>query len=531
MIKEITFKHYRKLQNFTLNFSKKINVISGENGTCKSSILHIVSNSFKKVNSNHPFIKDDLLNAINQLNHKVNPKVYSLTKGDKKENSPVPPGFTGGLLTVKYFDDNQTLEFRKHKYPPPRYSLKPYYPEGGGESLPELMIIYLGLSRLVPVGEISDTEELSNTVVIPKEYEQDIIDKYYELTGILIERITSNEIKNLKSRCSFKTNREGIDSNTVSAGEDNLLILLTAIYSLKHYYKTTEGMHSILLIDELDATLHPSLQYEIFYLLEEISQEYGVQVFFTTHSLSLLELAIKNNSNITYLMDEIDSVYPMEKPDIRKIKLFLEKKTQASLYENNKIPLMTEDKEAREFLRLIFDFYSTRDNFSEIISIFDLIDINLGKNNLKDIFKNESLSRTLQAICILDGDDSHDYKKNILTLPGKDNPEIIAFTHFKKLLDKKEFWRQSILISNGYNISLARKELLPEIDNLLNKRDREKAKNLFNKHKFLFLIILKDWLTQEENLTMLSGFYHALYGAFRKVALAHKIDPNCWFKQ
>ena len=30
---------------------------------------------------------------------------------------------------------------------------------------------------------------------------------------------------------------------------------------------------------------------------------------------------------------------------------------------------------------------------------------------------------------------------------------------------------------------------------------------------------------------MLHGFYHALYGAFKKVALAHKIDPNCWFKQ
>ncbi|HDR1578310.1 TPA: ATP-binding protein, partial [Pasteurella multocida] len=136
--------------------------------------------------------------------------------------------------------------------------------------------------------------------------------------------------------------------NTISAGEDNLLILLTAIYSLKHYYKTTDGMNSILLIDELDATLHPSLQYEIFYLLKELSQEYGVQVFFTTHSLSLLDLAIKNHANITYLIDEVDSVYPMEKPDIRKIKLFLEKKTQASLYENNKIPLMTEDKEARE---------------------------------------------------------------------------------------------------------------------------------------------------------------------------------------
>ncbi|HDR1582407.1 TPA: ATP-binding protein, partial [Pasteurella multocida] len=112
--------------------------------------------------------------------------------------------------------------------------------------------------------------------------------------------------------------------------------------------------------------LHPSLQYEIFYLLKELSQEYGVQVFFTTHSLSLLDLAIKNHANITYLIDEVDSVYPMEKPDIRKIKLFLEKKTQASLYENNKIPLMTEDKEAREFLKLILDYFSHIYNFPEI---------------------------------------------------------------------------------------------------------------------------------------------------------------------
>ncbi|HDR1474452.1 TPA: AAA family ATPase, partial [Pasteurella multocida] len=49
MIKRIYFKHYRKLQDFSLDFSKEINVISGENGTCKSSILHIVSNAFQKV--------------------------------------------------------------------------------------------------------------------------------------------------------------------------------------------------------------------------------------------------------------------------------------------------------------------------------------------------------------------------------------------------------------------------------------------------------------------------------------------------
>ncbi|HDR1582410.1 TPA: hypothetical protein QB457_002102, partial [Pasteurella multocida] len=100
---------------------------------------------------------------------------------------PIPPGFSGGLLKVEYFDENQSLEFRKHKYEPPRYALKPYYTEGSNESLPELMIIYLGLLRLVPVGEISDSEEILNPVDIPKEYEQDIINKYLELTGIRIQ--------------------------------------------------------------------------------------------------------------------------------------------------------------------------------------------------------------------------------------------------------------------------------------------------------------------------------------------------------
>lgn len=48
MIKSIKFEHYRKLKGIELNFSRGINIISGTNGTCKTSVLHIVSNSFKK---------------------------------------------------------------------------------------------------------------------------------------------------------------------------------------------------------------------------------------------------------------------------------------------------------------------------------------------------------------------------------------------------------------------------------------------------------------------------------------------------
>ena len=46
MIKQLNFIHYRKLKNIEIEFSKGVNIISGTNGTCKTSILHLISNSF-----------------------------------------------------------------------------------------------------------------------------------------------------------------------------------------------------------------------------------------------------------------------------------------------------------------------------------------------------------------------------------------------------------------------------------------------------------------------------------------------------
>lgn len=43
MIEKIKIDQYRKLKNIELNFSKGINAISGTNGTCKTSILHLFS--------------------------------------------------------------------------------------------------------------------------------------------------------------------------------------------------------------------------------------------------------------------------------------------------------------------------------------------------------------------------------------------------------------------------------------------------------------------------------------------------------
>lgn len=52
MINSIHVANYRKFHDIDVQFSMGINLIAGTNGTCKSSLLYLVSNSFKKIDRN-----------------------------------------------------------------------------------------------------------------------------------------------------------------------------------------------------------------------------------------------------------------------------------------------------------------------------------------------------------------------------------------------------------------------------------------------------------------------------------------------
>lgn len=59
MVEEIKFVKYKKFNDITLRFSNNINVIAGANGTCKTSLLHIISNSFKMPTSSASSTKEE----------------------------------------------------------------------------------------------------------------------------------------------------------------------------------------------------------------------------------------------------------------------------------------------------------------------------------------------------------------------------------------------------------------------------------------------------------------------------------------
>ncbi|HGB5509591.1 TPA: AAA family ATPase, partial [Salmonella enterica subsp. enterica serovar Anatum] len=280
MIKNIDFVSFKKLKGINLPFDSHLNVISGTNGACKTTLLHLISNAFQMPTArSNPHINSKCIKIIKDINKIANPKMEAIVK-DSKYTDPAD-GIKGKLFSVNYLDD-QTLDFRKHNSKDDnlaqRYALKPMYSRGKPkESLPSRPVIYLGLSRLFPIGETKDSDICIQRSNLPDEYNSLISDIYKEFLGFEISNIASNSINDFKSGPEFKTNNPDIDSNTISSGEDNLFIILKALVSLRFYYQSlTESIHdkeSILLIDEFDATLHPYLQTKLLDKMKEYATE------------------------------------------------------------------------------------------------------------------------------------------------------------------------------------------------------------------------------------------------------------------
>jgi AAA15 family ATPase/GTPase len=551
MIEKIAILQYRKLKNLIFEFSKTINVISGANGTCKTSILHLISNAFQSVNRNCKWVNDVMcLEVINGINNSVNSKVESLTKGDKKYNDPAK-GVKGSLFSVDY-GNSLSLGFRRHNSKKnDRYAVKPFYAPGTKESLPFLPVIYLGLSRLLPYGEFQDENAIEHIQKsLPLVYQKEVIDLYEKLTRISVSSLSSQKMGNIKTRTDFTSENAGIDSNTISAGEDNIFIILNALASLKYYFNSItsqNAVESILLIDEFDATLHPSLQTKLLTLFAEFSANYKIQLFFTTHSLSLIETAISRKDHVIYLVDNIDQVSIMAEPDIYKIKMNLLQLTGNKAYLNRRIPVFTEDEEARIFLEIIFEYFSESNAkiFTQFKDYFHFVDIKIGSTNLVNIFEDRYLiDSTMRSICILDGDhaSSADYRKYIIALPGDKSPEEVIFDYSIKLSGTSDpFWDDPVIQKYGFFKAYYIDNIKPDIDNISSKIvsarkngkstkgiTRDLNKKVFNGQKLFFSLLFKHWVRNPENSRQMERFYKDIHVMFLKTAEFHGINPRLW---
>ena len=540
MVKRLNINRYKKLNDIDIEFNSGVNAISGTNGTCKTTLLHMISNAYKAVSkTDHQFSNPEALRMITSLNAQVNTKIEKLAKGDKQYNNPAPGYKEGSLFEVEYLDGSR-LSFRRHNSSVNnRYAIKPYYKKGSHDRLPAKPVLYLGLARLIPWGEYQDDSALKNSPFkLSKDIQSELSDLYAQITGIHANSFQAQNLRDIKKRQEFRTEVDGVDSNTVSSGEENVLILLTALLSLKHYYESldegsrSESVCSLLLVDELDATLHPSFQYALLQLLIDYSRKFHIQIVFTTHSVFLLRQMFKEKLNVIYLYDGAGGVSTMDNPDIEKIEMYLTNKTRADLFSEKKIPVFTEDEEARCLIRLLISHLSNiAFGFNHLNSHIHLIDGNLGGDVITSLFNDVQLRQSaIASFAILDGDKSSNLSNNIIALPGNGlSPEWLVFDYAIKIATEGDnpFWAEDCIQAEGFSISYFNQWIKPDIDtaraNADGKKKREKAKVIFNKNKLFFTYIFKAWMLDPENTEAIRIFGFNLQAIYHKTANYHRI--------
>lgn len=540
MIKKLSIIKYRKLENLDFEFQQGINFISGANGTCKSSLLHIVSNSFQKVvAAKSNLIDKNCISIINAINSGLNLKIEALTRESKHYQDPAEDT-KGTLYSILYFNDIN-IDFRKHNSKiADRFAIKPKYSsQKPKETLPIMPVIYLGLSRLYPIGEFQDNNAIESIRhKLPDNYREELKNLYEKLTHIKINTLQPQRMKGVKTRNDFSTDRNGVDGNTISSGEDNTFIILTGLISLKYYFENLQNKsgynESILLIDEFDATLHPSLQESLLDLIRDFSNKFKIQVISTTHSLSLLKYAFTKKDNVIYLCDNIENVYLMEDPDIHKIEMKLKIISREAFYADKEIPIFMEDAEARMFMEYFMGYLQEKDpNFSKVRSSFHFVDAPFGADSLRGMFKDEKLTKIMQAICILDGDKTEKHSEYVISLPGGKSPEKVIFEYSEKLYSDSQnsFWKTIEATQNNFDRPYYREHIQPAYHQALHPTpDRVKLKKVWKDNKTFIALVIKTWLNDIGNQDIIINFIQKFHNLFLKTAEHHGLNRRDWLK-
>lgn len=293
-------------------------------------------------------------------------------------------------------------------------------------------VIYLGLSRVVPLGEVDRDKITQLNIDRIKKYEDEIANQSKE---ILLDydspdyQATPLDI----SDSSYKGTRVGIHTEkyspiTMSAGQDNIGKILSAIYSFKDLQDELGEDYNggLLLIDELDATLYPGAQKKLIRFMKRISNQLKIQIIFTTHSVHIVDEMYselhKEKYSINYLMRDGEKLLNdcNMTPEGIYYKIAVESKSI------NKIPCLCEDQFGVNMLKALLE---ESEEFS--VDEFEFINAETGYPTLKKLMtiNNRYLQ---QSIYVIDGDQSNiidqfnkdDIEHTGIALP-QDAPEIV----------------------------------------------------------------------------------------------------------
>ncbi len=432
IIKSVHVDKFRGFQDISFKLGKQLTLIAGQNGTQKSTLLGMLTQTFSIPPSHVLHGEKPLCGGNFRSNFK-----------DKFKLSPQYDIPKSHEWTIDFHGSTESFTIESMSRSSTSGDIR-FWKKGdrsAGSGYVHFPVIFLSLKRLLPSAEESSLAE--DTSITLTDNETAFYKKWYNKILLSLDKV--EKIAYLKSK-----NKEtvGVDSDhydwlSNSAGQDNVGKILLAIISFKRlkekFGNDYEG--GILAIDEIDATLFPGAQAKLVDALLKFCSLLSIQVIATTHSMSMIERLLKVSENVKR-KDDVKLVY-LKKVDK---KIVVEEDLNANRLNNHlnvslgntvklTVDVFAEDEECRDFSKATLG--------RKYVNL-KYVDCTLGCENLLQLAK-QKIPAFLHpnSIVVLDGDVSPQKIKNFknfIMLPGGDSPEKVLANFLWDLSDGDSFW-------------------------------------------------------------------------------------------
>lgn len=474
----IDIAHFRNMENLTIPLGQRITVLAGQNGTSKSTILGMLGQPFGTERVTTIFGKTcktkftDIFNMSPQYDV-PGEHLYYVNFRDT--------AMSGGKQHIQVKSYSRTVADRSH------IRLVTGATRKRGEGNIDHPVIYLGMRRVYPIGEIANPEA-TNPELTPEETENFITWYSRIMVPGAPGGITPIKMTKRGQKETLLVNSGKYDFLANSAGQDNLGQILAALISFQRAKANLgEDYHGgLLLIDEIDATLFPASQLGLFDVLYNIAPDLKLQIALTTHSTDLIEHALRftkrgDDVEVIYLRTRGERIIKEENPSMDSVRSDLlisplppEKKL--------KVEVWCEDDEAAWFLRRMLP--------RQLAAKCSIKPAGLSCGELGELAIRDSIPAIRNVLFVTDADGVRDAPKKIkecsrlFVLPGNDSsPERSIYELLDEMPDDDPRWSE---FNRGYRkqqFKRHRQEIEDEHKRDGGKVDRRLEKKWFAKTK------------------------------------------------
>ncbi|WP_139271360.1 AAA family ATPase [Pseudomonas sp. NFACC10-1] len=342
-VRGIDIQRFRSLENQKIVLGSKLTVLSGRNGTMKTSLMALIA---------HPFSSSAEDGLGKRLKTTLS-EVFNLSKTYDLEDYEY--AIISEMTDGRYIRSPVQIYFTADKTN--RHRIVVSGSEQGDGNL-SYNTSFLNLKRLYPIVDLA-AQRKATPIPLLSAGEKEQLKKFYEqvfpsssygsFVGVYRPKI--------KSTWAPSGGDLGYDWESISSGEDNLGSIFNRLIGFQRDFEVGQKTGGgILCIDEFEATLHPVAQLRLFDYLLRWAGDFKTQVIVTTHSLGLIsdiylkhsellergQIAVNfvskskavgsnypilHNPSYDLAYKELTFTSPIELAKIRKLKIFCEDET------------------------------------------------------------------------------------------------------------------------------------------------------------------------------------------------------------